>query len=68
MFIQRFSSTTIFINFSKFSFSTVITTMKALDKDHDGFITKDEFAKLHKTMSPKQVYLQMNGKMILFTG
>jgi len=28
---------------------------KALDKDHDGFITKEEFARIHKTMSPKQV-------------
>jgi len=28
---------------------------KALDKDHDGFITREEFARIHTTMSPKQV-------------
>ena len=28
---------------------------QSLDKDHDGFITKEEFARIHKTMSPKQV-------------
>ena len=32
---------------------------KAFDKDHDGFITKEEFAKIHKTMSPKQVDMEI---------
>ena len=29
--------------------------MQALDKNQDGFITKEEFAKMNKMMSPKQV-------------